>query len=59
MLFSKTKLINIMSNIPKGTKGPLKMSLEQSVHLELIIAERPSCFRCAARAVKKKSAEIL
>lgn len=48
-----------MSNIPKGTKGPLKMSLEQSVHLELIIAERPSCFRCAARAVKKKSAEIV
>lgn len=29
-----------MSNIPQGTKGPLKMSLEQSVHLELIIAKR-------------------
>lgn len=29
-----------MSNIPKGTKGPLKMSLEQSVHWELIIAKR-------------------
>lgn len=40
MLFSRTKLINIVSNIPKGRKGPLKMSLEQSVHLELIIEKR-------------------
>lgn len=29
-----------MSNIPKGTKGPLKILLEQSVYLELIIAKR-------------------
>lgn len=29
-----------MSNIPKGTKGTLKMSLEQSVYLELIIARK-------------------
>lgn len=44
-----------MSNIPKGTKGSLKMSQEQSVYLQLIIERRGWAVICVPQGHWKQS----